>query len=116
MRWPLLKTNLTPNQITVFWIFLQLLAAGLMLFGAYSLNVVGVLLYTFAMLLDYIDGQIARIKKMHSFTGIFLEEIGIYTGSPLFILCLSFGVARSFGDIRYFFLGVIAALCFLYGK
>ena len=116
VTWPLLKTTITPNQITVFWIILQIIAAAFMMFGVYYLNVIGVLLYTFAMLLDYVDGQIARVKKKHSFKGIFLEEIGIYTGSPLFILGLSWGVTHSTGDLRYFLLGITASLCFLYSK
>ncbi len=113
---PLLKTNITPNQITTFWLILQLIGSGLMIFGFYWTNILGVMLYTIAMLLDYVDGQIARIKKISTYKGIYLEELGIYFGSPVFFLCLSVGVSRVSGDPRYLLLGVISAICILYSK
>ncbi|MBI2668820.1 CDP-alcohol phosphatidyltransferase family protein [Candidatus Woesearchaeota archaeon] len=111
-----LKTNITPNQITTFWIFMQLAGSILMVFGDYALNAVGVVLFVGAALLDYVDGQIARIKKIRTYKGIFLEELGIYLGSPLFFLGLSIGVASQYHDIRYFYLGVISLACILYSK
>ncbi len=113
---PLLRTNITPNQITTFWLILQLIGSGLMIFGFYWTNVLGVVLYTIAMLLDYVDGQIARIKKISTYKGIYLEELGIYFGSPVFFFCLSIGVSRMSGDPRYFILGVISVICILYSK
>ncbi len=113
---PLLRTNITPNQITTFWLILQLIGSGLMVFGFYWTNVLGVVLYTLAMLLDYVDGQIARIKKISTYKGIYLEELGIYFGSPVFFLCLAIGVSRSLGDWHYLILGVISAICILYSK
>lgn len=113
---PLLRTNITPNQITAFWLILQLVGAGFMVWGVYWMNVLGVVLYTLAMLLDYVDGQIARIKKISTYKGIYLEELGIYFGSSVFFLCLSVGVSRSQGDPRYLIVGVVSALCILYSK
>ena len=113
---PLLRTNITPNQITAFWLILQLIGSGMMIFGVYWMNVLGVVLYTIAMLVDYVDGQIARIKKISTYKGIYLEELGIYFGSPIFFLCLSIGVARWTGDYRYFLLGVTSALAILFSK
>ena len=113
---PLLKTNITPNQITLFWILMQLTGSFLMIKGTYLFNVIGVLLYVGAALLDYVDGQIARIKKISTYQGLFLEDLGIYFGSPVFMLCLSIGVAHSFHDYRYLLLGIISALAILYSK
>jgi len=113
---PLLSTNITPNQITIFWVLLQIVASGLLLFGVYWINVVAVLLYIFAMLLDYVDGQIARIKKIKTYKGIFLEELGIYFGNPLFFLCLGIGLYRSTHLLWYPILGGLAAIFQLYSK
>jgi phosphatidylglycerophosphate synthase len=111
---PLLKTNIRPNQITVFWLMIQFTAAVLMIFGTYKLNVIGILLYTLAGTLDYIDGQIARIKGISTFKGIWMEEMGNYFGSALFFLGLSIGTARAYGEPLYFVLGVISAIAILY--
>ncbi len=113
---PLLKTSITPNHITVFWIMMQLAGSFLMIYGTYRSNVIGVLLYVGAALLDYVDGQIARIKKISTYQGLFLEDLGIYFGSPIFMLCFSIGVAHSTADYRYLLLGIISALAILYSK
>src|SRR3989344_712678 len=112
----ILKTNITPDQITIFWLFLQLVAAGFMLVGTYSFNVLGIVLYTIAGFLDAIDGQVARIKKKSSYKGIFLEWLGVCFGSPIFFICLSIGVALKYNNILYVALGVISALALLYSK
>ena len=111
-----LKTDITPNQITVFWLFLQLIAAGFMLFGTYSFNVIGILLYTLAGFLDAIDGQIARIKKMSSYKGIFLEWLGVCFGSPPFFIAFSIGIARVYNNPWYIVFGLISAFALLYSK
>ena len=113
---PLLKTNITPNQITTFWVILQIFASLMMVVGHYWFSVAGILIYTFAMLLDYVDGQIARIKKISTYKGIFLEEMGVYFGNPIFFLCLGIGTARAFSDYRYFLLGVVSCVAQLYSK
>ena len=113
---PLLRTSITPNQITISWLILQFIAAIFMLAGTYKCNVIGIILFTVAMLLDYIDGQIARIKKISTYKGIFLEELGIYFGSPIFFLFFSIGVAKMYHNLSYALLGIISSLSILYSK
>ncbi|MFH1642893.1 MAG: CDP-alcohol phosphatidyltransferase family protein [Nanoarchaeota archaeon] len=113
---PLLRTNITPNQISVFWIILQLIASYLLIFGTYSLNLVGISLYTIAALFDYVDGQIARIKKISTYKGYYLEDLGIYFGQPIFLLCLGIGTARAFNNPIFFYMGVTSTIAILYRK
>jgi phosphatidylglycerophosphate synthase len=112
----LLRTNITPNQITVFWLCLQVVASVMMAFGIYKWTVIGVLLYTLAAILDYIDGQIARIKKISSYRGMFLEELGLYFGNPIFLMGLAIGTMRVTGNILYLYLGIISAISILYSQ
>ncbi|MEK6968823.1 MAG: CDP-alcohol phosphatidyltransferase family protein [Nanoarchaeota archaeon] len=112
----LLKTNITPNQITVFWLFLQLGASLLMIYGTYWLNVLGIVLYTIAGFLDAIDGQIARIKKKSTYKGIFLEWLGVCFGSPVLFICFSIGVSVAYNNLIYIVFGVISALALLLSK
>src|SRR3989344_3998413 len=112
----ILKTNITPNQITIFWLFLQLVAAGFMLVGTYSFNIIGILLYTIAGFLDAIDGQVARIKKKSSYKGIFLEWLGVCFGSPPFFIAFSIGIARTYHNYWYILFGLISAFALLYSK
>tara|TARA_Y100000310_G_scaffold345402_1_gene464517 strand:+ start:25446 stop:26168 length:723 start_codon:yes stop_codon:yes gene_type:complete len=112
----LLKTNISPNQITIMWILFQTAGALLMVFGIYKYSVIGLILYTIATLLDHVDGQIARIKKQYSYKGVFLEELGLYFGSPMFFLCFSIGIFRASGEPLYFIMGLVSSFCFLYAK
>ena len=112
----LLKTNITPNQITMFWLTIQLLGSFLMVLGTYKFNLIGLALYTLAAILDYIDGQIARIKKITSYKGMFLEELGLYFGTPLFLLGLSIGTSIALNNNLFFTLGIISVLSILYSQ
>ena len=112
----LLKTKITPNMITISWILIQIVGAVVMVFGTYGFNVLGVILYNGAALLDYVDGQMARIRKTSSYKGAFLEDLGIYFGSPLFFIGFSIGTALTFREPLYIVLGIVAAISVLYSK
>ncbi len=113
---PLLTTSITPNQITVFWIFLQLIASGLML-GGYGYRVAGILILNiFVNLLDYTDGNVARIKNLKTFLGEYLDRLGLYTGMPLFLLVLGIGMYMRQNDPISFYMGIICCVALLYDK
>ena len=114
-RW-LLYTNITANQVTVFWVLLQFLAAYLML-GTYWSRVMGIVLYNIVItILDCVDGNLARARKTESYVGIYLEQIGMFLGTPLIILAISWKVFLANGQIAYLYLAGIGSLLFLYSR
>ena len=56
----LVKTSITPNQVTTFSLLLAAFAAVFFSFGIYVFAVIGSLLFIFAKFLDHVDGQLAR--------------------------------------------------------
>ncbi len=113
---PLLKTNITPNQITILWILLEFISAFLML-GTYTQRVIGIIIFNFLVtLLDFTDGNIARAKNIKSFTGIYLEYLGLFFGMPLLFLALGFKVYFMTNNISAIFLGGICCITMLYEK
>ena len=113
---PLLTTSITPNQITVAWIFLQLIASGLML-GSYGYRVVGILILNiFVNLLDYTDGNVARIKNLKTFLGEYLDRLGLYTGMPLFLFALGLSMYLRQNDLISFYAGIVCCIALLYDK
>jgi len=113
---PLLKTKITPNQITATWLILEIFAAILML-GNYWHRVSGIILLNFIVnALDYTDGNIARIKNIKTYSGMYLEYVGIYVGMPLILLGLGAGLFIREGNLIALILGFICCVCLLYDK
>ena len=80
------KLNLTPNMLTIFSIILGVAAGHLYVYNSLMINIIGIVIYLFADVLDSADGQLARLTGKFSKTGrIFdgiatnLISISIYT-------------------------------------
>ncbi|MBU0615383.1 MAG: CDP-alcohol phosphatidyltransferase family protein [Nanoarchaeota archaeon] len=113
---PLLKTGITPNQITIFWILLEIFGA-ILLLGSYWYRVASIIIFNFVVtLLDFTDGNVARIKKITSSRGIYLEHIGLFVGTPLMLLFLGLGIYIRNGSINALFFGIIGCIALLYDK
>ncbi len=72
----LLKTSLTPNQITFMSLFSGLLALSSFIQGSYTLDVIGAFLFQVTYILDNCDGEVARAKGLSSPWGSWLD-IGV---------------------------------------
>ena len=113
---PLLKTNITPNQITVFWILLEVVAALFML-GNYWLRITGIFIFNVLVnLLDYTDGNVARLKNIKTHAGIYLDYIGIFLGMPLMLLFLGLGIYLRDENLSGLYLGGLCCIFLLYEK
>lgn len=113
---PLLKTSITPNQITIFWIFLELISAAFML-GGYGFRIAGIIIFNFIVnLLDYTDGNIARIKNIKTYSGVYLEYVGLFLGMPVFLLFIGIGEYVRTGNSLALLLGFLCSLFLVYEK
>ncbi len=113
---PLLKTNITPNQITITWIILEFIAAALML-GSYPFRIASILIFNFLVnILDFTDGNIARIKNIKTFSGIYWEYVGIFVGMPLLLLFIGIGGYIRDQNIELLYLGAACCIFMLYEK
>jgi len=71
----LIRTNITPNQITGISFILGIVSGFLFALGDYIYLVLGAVFLQFSLILDCVDGEIARIKSLKSKTGEFLDGI-----------------------------------------
>ncbi len=77
-RWlsrTLVRTTLTPNQISLLSWLLSCVAAGLMAVSGYPALAVGGVLAQLASILDGCDGEIARLKHSHSELGGWFDAV-----------------------------------------
>ena len=71
----ILKTNITPNFITLFNLFLGVVAFIIFAGDIHQLKILGLIIFFSKQILDNVDGIIARKKKITSKFGAHLDEI-----------------------------------------
>jgi len=71
----LVKSNVTPNQISLFSFLCSLLAAGLFALGGYPALLLGGVLAQFASIIDGCDGEVARLKYQSSDFGGWFDAV-----------------------------------------
>ena len=90
----LLKTPLTPNQITLISLGFGVLAGVLFSKGTYAFSLAAAVSYQLAMVFDNCDGEVARAKNMRSEFGGWLDVVAdILTDISLF-LGIAFGMLK----------------------
>lgn len=83
-------TAITPNMITVSSIIFRLVTAVSFATGTSKGYIFGAMAYYIAYLLDCMDGAVARLRKMSSEFGRFLDHIGDLAGDFLILSVLAF--------------------------
>jgi phosphatidylglycerophosphate synthase len=115
-RWVLTRTALRPNEITLVSFAIGLGAAAA--FAATSPFVValGLLAFHVHVLLDYVDGEVARCRNETSTSGAYLDLITDRITFPLLVFCAAVGAFRALGDPTMLVLGFVASFGLLLDK
>ena len=91
----LVKTNITPNQVTTFSLLLAAFAAVFFSFGIYFFSVIGSILFIFSKFLDHVDGQLARELKKESKFGWYYDSFVDTATYILMFVGISAGISNS---------------------
>lgn len=106
---PLVKSPVTPNQLTVVTLVVALLGAGLLAEGSTAYADWGAGVFVLARFMDHFDGELARQKGMTSRLGYYLDYLsGALSYSALFI-CIGIGLRASSLGSWAMVLGLIGA-------
>jgi phosphatidylglycerophosphate synthase len=105
----LLRTPVTPNQVTLAALALGLVAAALCGLGTERAYVAAGLLYFTGLVLDHVDGDLARIKLHCSRLGEWLDSITDDLTTFALFAGLGVGLSRSSGNQAWQLLGVVGA-------
>ena len=107
----LLRTRLTPNQVTGAMIVVGVLAAALLTVPGVLPAVGVVLLIQLQILLDCSDGELARWREQYSPVGIYLDRFGHYLTETLLPIGLGIRADGGWDSIGpYTTLGLLAAV------
>jgi phosphatidylglycerophosphate synthase len=116
LRWTrhLVGTRISPNQLTHLMVLAGVLAGAALLIPGIGGALLGALLIQLYLLLDCVDGEVARWRKQTSITGVYLDRVGHYLSEAA--LLVGFGVrgadvfASGAPAWQWAFLGTLAAL------
>ena len=98
-------SRITPNQVSIIGFIIGIIAAFSFSFGNYYSTLFGSFMYIVALILDYTDGVLARLKNMSSFFGRWLEMNFDDMADGLANLCICLGVYKDNENILIWVLG-----------
>ena len=107
---PLARAGVRANHITVAWGLVGFLGAVALACPHYWVRVGGACLLEFSELLDFVDGEVARLTKQTSRRGIFLDLVSHEVIRQSLFLPLSYGVFKATNNLAYLFFGFFAAV------
>ena len=88
----ILYTPIGADQVTIVMVLLAILGSIFMGFGTLKLILIGILIIHFTVILDNVNGEVARYRKEGSMTGTFLEQYYHELSVPLIFFSLGFGI------------------------
>ncbi|MFC9620752.1 CDP-alcohol phosphatidyltransferase family protein [Streptomyces sp. NPDC056930] len=112
----LVNTKITPNQLTYLMVVVGVIGGAALLIPGLTGAILAVVLFQIYLLLDCVDGEVARWRKQTSITGVYLDRIGHYLCEAA--LLVGFGIRGadvfhqngSSANWLWAFLGTLAAL------
>lgn len=110
----IIKTKITPNQITLLSAIIGIIAAIFFIKGGYLQALIGALLIQISLVLDRADGTLARRKGLKSKLGMWYDLTLDRLVDAAIIISLFTGIYFSTSNILFLFSGLAAvALRFL---
>jgi phosphatidylglycerophosphate synthase len=110
----LVNTKITPNQLTYLMVVVGVLGGAALLIPGLTGAILAVVLFQIYLLLDCVDGEVARWRKQTSITGVYLDRVGHYLCEAALLVGFGIRGADVFGAGRsewlWAFLGTVAAL------
>lgn len=100
----LIRTSITPNQVTLLAIIFVLISSTLFTFGNNIYTIVGAIVLQLYVLFDCVDGEIARYRiftgmKTKNNMGKFMELIEHLITIPIILMTISYGAYKKYGII-----------------
>src|SRR3989344_9196595 len=105
----LVKTKITPNQITTIGIFISIIAGSFFALGEWKYLVMGAVLTQLVLISDMLDGKIARYKKLGTVFGEWYDGIANKIFKYILFLGTTIGVYRVSGEPLMLVVGAVAS-------
>ena len=103
------KRNISPEFLTISRILFGILVAYTLLKGNYLPSLIFILL-------DYVDGPLAKKQKKYKLNWVYLDHMTHLVLSTLFLLAVSFAYFNFTLNLTFLVLGCLAAVLFLFNN
>ncbi|QPJ62655.1 MAG: CDP-alcohol phosphatidyltransferase family protein [Candidatus Nitronauta litoralis] len=114
---PLTYTPITPNQVTLVSVLFGLAAAWEFSLGNVEGLLVGGLLFEASLILDCVDGQLARAKNMASDLGRLIDGVGGYIANLGVVVGIGLGFSETIPTLfGLTFITILRAIAYDYSK
>jgi len=107
LTWLLLHTGIRPNQVTMVTVALGVTGSALLSLPGPGWAIAGALVLLAHHLVDKVDGDIARFRKIYSIIGVYLDELG--HGLAFAGIFVGLGLHLAWGAEGAWRIGVLAA-------
>ena len=107
----LVRTPLSPNQITVGILAIGFFGAYLASRGSYRGLAIGAVLFQLQSVLDGCDGEVSRITYRGSKAGEWFDTIGDDLTNYSYFACAAWGLYHAHGRLLYLIAGAVTVLC-----
>ena len=104
----LVKTKITPNQITTIGIFISIIAGFFFALGEWKYLIIGSILTQCVLISDMLDGKVARYKKLGTVFGEWYDGIANKIFKYTLFLGATIGAYRISGDPLILIIGAVA--------
>ncbi|HXW45453.1 MAG TPA: CDP-alcohol phosphatidyltransferase family protein [Streptosporangiaceae bacterium] len=88
--WLLARLGWSPNAATTAFVVCGVAAGVVIAFGGLATAIIGAVLVQLALLFDCSDGELARLRKQTSATGVYIDRIGHYLCESAMLIGLGF--------------------------
>ena len=106
----LLYTPIRADQVTISMVMLAIIGSVFMAFGNFGYMLIGISIIHFTVVLDNVNGEVARYRKEGSMVGTFLEQYYHELSIPLIFFSLGFGVFLAAGYTSAVVFGFLCAI------
>ena len=103
----LVKTPVTANFVTYATFFIAMVSAYCFSRGTHLCNLIGIVVFQVALLLDFVDGEIARTKNTVSSYGDWVDSILDRLKDVVIVGGVAWGLARTGHESNIWILGFI---------
>tara|TARA_Y100000590_G_scaffold402422_1_gene488171 strand:- start:1609 stop:2409 length:801 start_codon:yes stop_codon:yes gene_type:complete len=102
----LLKTNIRPNTLSLFYSFLGLMGVILFYIDSTVATLIALFIFFSKVIVDWMDGHIARLTNQTSKLGAYLDDWGALVTNTCFQIGISIYLTRITGNYNYYLIAL----------
>jgi phosphatidylglycerophosphate synthase len=106
----LVRTSVTPNQVTMISLILGIIAAVFFSFGGHTNTITAGLIFFLCIVFDQCDGEVARTKQMESEFGRAFDIIVDSIVNAVIVAGITFALYKTSGSRFHIIIGLLAII------